>query len=108
MAKKEKTLRICSQGHRYYKSTECSTCPKCAQLNKPTEGLFARLSSPARNALLQQDITTVQQLAKYTEKEILSFHGIGPSTLPLLKRALEEENLCFCNTMGNFKFINRL
>jgi hypothetical protein len=30
----EKTLRICEKGHRYFKSSDCPTCPKCEALNK--------------------------------------------------------------------------
>lgn len=90
-----RTLRICPVGHRYYKSTDCGTCPKCEQANKPSEGFLARLSSPARNALVNEGITELEQLANYTEKEILKLHGIGPATLPTLKHALSEKNLSF-------------
>lgn len=95
IAKRESTLRICPKGHRYYKSTDCGTCPKCEQQNKPTEGFLARLSSPARNALIHEGITELKQLAQYSEKEILALHGIGPSSIPILKTALTEENLQF-------------
>lgn len=93
IVKRERTLRICPKGHRYYKSTDCGSCPKCEQENKPTEGFLARLSSPARNALIHEGITELNQLAKYSEKEILALHGIGPSSIPVLKTALAEENL---------------
>lgn len=93
IVKRERTLRICPKGHRYYKSTDCGTCAKCEQENKPTEGFLARLSSPARNALIHNGITELNQLAQYSEKEILALHGIGPSSLPILKKALAEENL---------------
>ncbi|WP_408641639.1 RNA polymerase alpha subunit C-terminal domain-containing protein [Solibacillus palustris] len=92
---RERTLRICPKGHRYYKCTDCGTCPKCEQANKPTEGFLARLSSPARNALQHEGITSLKQLADYSEKEILALHGVGPTTMPILKMALEEENLQF-------------
>lgn len=91
----EKTLRICEKGHRYYKSTDCNTCPKCEQENKPVEGFLARLSSPARNALIYEGITTLEQLAQHTEKEILKLHGIGPASMPTMRAALEEKGLSF-------------
>ena len=90
-----KTLRICEKGHRYYKSSDCNTCPKCEQDNKPTEGFLARLSSPARNALVHEGITTLEQLAQYTEKEVLKLHGIGRASLPIMRTALEEKGLSF-------------
>ncbi|AMO87203.1 RNA polymerase alpha subunit C-terminal domain-containing protein [Solibacillus sp. FSL W7-1472] len=95
MVKRERTLRICPVGHRYYKSTDCGTCPKCEQENKPSEGFLSRLSSPACNALINAGITELAQLADYTEKEILKLHGIGPATLPTLKHALAEKGLDF-------------
>lgn len=95
MVERVRTLRICPKGHRYYKSTNCGTCPKCEQLNKPTEGFLAALSSPARNALIHEGITTLEQLTNYTEKEILALHGIGPATIPTLRNALADKNLTF-------------
>ena len=92
---REKTLPICEKGHRYYKSTDCNTCPKCEQENKPVEGFLARLSSPARNALIHEGITTLEQLAQHTEKEILKLHGIGPASMPTMRAALEEKGLSF-------------
>ncbi|MET3506936.1 RNA polymerase alpha subunit C-terminal domain-containing protein [Halalkalibacter oceani] len=90
-----KTLRICDQGHRYYKSSDCPTCPTCEQERKPTSGFLAVLSAPARRALEHAGITTLTELASYLEKEILQLHGIGPSSLPKLRAALEEEGLSF-------------
>ncbi|MEO2214528.1 RNA polymerase alpha subunit C-terminal domain-containing protein [Paenibacillus amylolyticus] len=89
------TLRTCQQGHSYYKKSDCPTCPTCEAERKPTEGFLALLSAPARRALENEGITTLQQLAEYTEKEILKLHGIGPSVMPKLRSALEEEGLSF-------------
>ena len=95
MVERERTLRICPRGHRYYKGTDCGTCPKCEQSNKPSEGFLSRLSSPARNALINAGITELEHLAEYTEKEILKLHGIGPASLPTLKHAMTEKNVNF-------------
>jgi DNA-directed RNA polymerase alpha subunit len=89
-----KNVRICSKGHEYYKSSDC---PTCEQERKPENGFLSQLSAPARRALENNGITTLQQLSKFSEKEILQFHGIGPSSLPKLKAALEEEGLSFKN-----------
>lgn len=89
------TLRTCEQGHLYYKKSDCPTCPTCEAERKPTEGFLALLSAPARRALESEGITTLLQLAEYTEKEILKLHGIGPSAMPKLRNALEEEGLSF-------------
>jgi len=95
MVERKRTLRICPMVHRYYKSTECGTCPKCEQANKPSEGFLSRLSSPACNALINAGITELEHLAEYTEKEILQLHGIGPSSLPTLKHAMAVKNVNF-------------
>lgn len=89
------TKRSCPNGHTYYKSSSCPTCPICESLGKPDEGFLAQLSAPARRALMSEGIDSLNQLAKYTQKEILDLHGIGPSSMPKLKSALADKGLCF-------------
>ncbi|MES5942702.1 MULTISPECIES: DNA-directed RNA polymerase subunit alpha C-terminal domain-containing protein [unclassified Bacillus cereus group] len=91
----EKTLRTCEQGHEYYKSSDCPTCPDCEKEKKPKTGFLSLLSSPARNALQHHGIHTIEELSKYSEKEILKLHGMGPASLPKLRKALEERGLSF-------------
>lgn len=90
-----KILKTCDQGHKFYKSSDCPTCPVCEKLKEPASGFLALLSNPARNALLHYGIDTVQKLAGHTEKEILALHGIGRASLPAFKKALEEAGLNF-------------
>lgn len=92
---KEKRVRICEKGHKYYKSSECPSCPACDKENKPESGFLSKLSSPARNALLHEGIGNLQEPTKYSEKEILKIHGIGPASLPIMRTLLEEEGLSF-------------
>lgn len=92
---KGKSLKVCEKGHKYYKSSECLSCPTCDKENKPKSGFLSKLSSPARNALVHKGIDTLQELSKYTEKEILKIHGIGPSSLPIMKSSLQEVDLSF-------------
>jgi DNA-directed RNA polymerase alpha subunit len=91
----EKSLRVCEKGHTYYKSSDCRSCPTCNKENKPESGFLSKLSSPARNALVHEGIDTLEKLSKYTEKEILKIHGIGPASLPIMRTSLEEEGLAF-------------
>ncbi|MEX2380636.1 MAG: RNA polymerase alpha subunit C-terminal domain-containing protein [Vicingaceae bacterium] len=89
-------LRVCEKGHKYYKSSDCPTCPKCENENKPADGFLSRLASPARNALVHYlGVDTPEKLSKYTEKEILSLHGMGKASLPTLRKLLEEKGLKF-------------
>lgn len=91
----EKSLRICEKGHKYYKSSDCPSCPTCNKENKPKSGFLSKLSSPARNALVHEGIDTLKKLSKYTEKEILKIHGIGPASIPIMRTSLEEIGLSF-------------
>jgi len=97
MARSEKNLRTCKKGHKYYKSSDCPTCPTCEQERKPDSGFLSLLSAPARRALENNGIHSLQKLSIYSEKEILQFHGIGPSSIPKLQSALEEIGLSFRN-----------
>ncbi len=90
-----KKLKICEKGHRFYKSSTCESCPTCAKLDQPKEGFLSLLVAPARRAMENNGICEVAQLAKYTQKEILSLHGVGPSSLPIFKLALQEAGLDF-------------
>ncbi|MDR6551707.1 RNA polymerase alpha subunit C-terminal domain-containing protein [Paenibacillus qinlingensis] len=95
MTTSKKTVRICNKGHKYYKTTDCPTCPTCEQELKPESGFLSTLSAPARRALENNGITTVQQLSGYSEAEILQYHGMGPGSLPKLRAALQANGLSF-------------
>lgn len=92
-----KTLRTCDKGHNFYKSSDCLSCPTCEKERKPDNQFPSRLGAPARRALENNGIKTLEQLSKFTEKEILQLHGMGPASLPKLRAALEEEGLSFRN-----------
>lgn len=90
-----KTLRTCDKGHKYYKTSDCPTCPICEQERKPSDGFLATLSAPARCALENKGIVTLQQLAGYSETDMLKLHGMGPASLPKLRSALAKKGLAF-------------
>lgn len=98
MVTEKKTLKICPEGHKFYKSSDCPTCPTCAANNKPETGFLSKLANPARNALEAKGITTLTELAKYSEREILKLHGIGPSSIPILRQALMDAGKSFKDT----------
>lgn len=87
--------RICPKGHVYYKSSDCPTCPECESARKPAAEFMNGLSAPARRALENAGIKTLKQLAKYSVKEILALHGIGPSAIPRLEAELKKAGLKF-------------
>lgn len=53
------------------------------------------LAAPARRALENKGITSLQQLAKYSEQEILGLHGMGKTSIAKLQTALKEDGLAF-------------
>jgi uncharacterized protein YdhG (YjbR/CyaY superfamily) len=70
------------------------------QQNEPLTDIFAGLSAPARRALQNNGIKTLAGLAKHTEAQILSFHGIGKTAIPILQKALREKGLKFKKEKG--------
>lgn len=95
MIASKKILKICSRGHKFYKSSDCPTCPVCENERKPKYGFLSLLSAPARRALENKGITTLNKLSIFTENEILSLHGMGPSSIPKLKKVLKDNGLSF-------------
>lgn len=91
----QKKFKTCKQGHQFYKSSDCPTCPICEAERKPKDSFLSTLSAPARRALENKGITSLVELSKYSEKDILSLHGMGKSTIPKLKHLLSESGLTF-------------
>lgn len=89
------TLKTCKKEHQFYKSSDCPTCPVCEKERKPKDSFLALISGPARRALERERIKTVEDLATWSEKEILNLHGMGQSTIPKLKKALNNKGLSF-------------
>lgn len=91
-------LRICERGHKYYKSSDCPTCPTCENERKPSGGFLSGLSAPARRALEHEGIRTLEELASFSKKELLELHGFGPSSIPKLEAELARAGLRFKKT----------
>ena len=90
-----KILKTCENGHKFYKSSDCPTCPICEDERKPKNGFLSLIGAPARRVLENNGITTLEQLSEYSEKEVLNFHGMGKSTLPVLQKLLMDKGLSF-------------
>ncbi|MBN8703874.1 MAG: DUF1801 domain-containing protein [Bacteroidetes bacterium] len=91
----EKSKRTCKKGHTFYKSSSCPVCPICEKLKIPQQGFLSLLAAPARRALENKGIKTLKSLSTYSEKEILLLHGMGKSTIPILKKVLKDSKLGF-------------
>lgn len=53
------------------------------------------LAAPARRALVDAGLTRVSQLSTWKRDEIAELHGMGPSALKKLNKALSEKGLTF-------------
>ena len=53
------------------------------------------ISAPVLRALLGAKITSLAKLARLREADVLKLHGIGPTALPKLRRALKAKKLEF-------------
>jgi predicted RecB family nuclease len=95
MSKEKGSRRECTNGHVYYKSSDCPVCPVCEKDRKPDADFLSVLAAPARRALENAGIKTLKQLAKFSEKEILALHGMGPGSIPKLKAELKKKRLTF-------------
>lgn len=92
-SKKTPSERQCKKGHRYLKSSDCPTCPTCEKERLAKHGAFSILAAPAQRALEHHGIVQAKDLCAYSEKELLQWHGIGPSSIPKLKHILQEAGL---------------
>ncbi|MBL7937970.1 MAG: DUF1801 domain-containing protein [Flavobacteriales bacterium] len=95
--------RACPNGHRYFKTSDCPTCPHCESERAPTDGWMAALAAPARRALEGAGIKTLDELTKRSEPELLALHGFGPATLPLLRKALKAAGMQFTTTVRSMR-----
>lgn len=91
----QKKLQTCKNGHQYSKNSDCPTCPVCESGRKPETGFLSQLSAPARRALENNGIKTLEELVLFSEKEVLGFHGFGPASIPKLKEELSKKGLAF-------------
>jgi hypothetical protein len=86
--------KTCVNGHVFEKSSDCPTCPVCEK-KKSYSPEFPKLSKPAHRALERAGILKLKDLAKWTEKDLLALHGVGPSAIPPLKIAMKKAAVKF-------------
>lgn len=80
MKASRKVAKICSRGHKFYKSSDSPVCPICWSgyyyRERLQHDLPRNLAASALRALLNAKITKPSQLSKFTEVEISELHGI--------------------------------
>jgi predicted flap endonuclease-1-like 5' DNA nuclease len=61
--------------------------------DQQSDDLPAGLSAPARRALAGAGVTRLEDVAAFTETELMKLHGIGPKALQTLRRALAAKGM---------------
>lgn len=89
------TPRVCKAGHKYFKTSDCPTCPVCEQKREPEADFLIGLPAPARRAIENAGIKSLKQLSRWSETDLLKLHGMGPASIPTLRKALKTEGLSF-------------
>jgi predicted RecB family nuclease len=56
------------------------------------------VAAPARRALAEAGIQTLQDLARQPETTVAGLHGMGPQAMARLRAALSEHGLAFAET----------
>jgi len=56
---------------------------------------FGKLGNPVLRALANAGITSLLELSKLTEKEFLHLHGVGKSSVPVVKEKMKAAGLSF-------------
>lgn len=88
-------LKIFIKGHQFYKSSDCPTCPVCEEERKPKDSFLSLIAARARRALERENIITLEELSKWSEREIINLHGMGPGTIPKLRKVIEDNGFSF-------------
>ena len=52
--------------------------------------LPSNIGSPARRALVSASITTLEQVAKLSDEELLELHGVGPKAVRILREYIKK------------------
>lgn len=88
-----KTERTCLSGHKYFKSSDCPVCPICENERKPLADFYNGLSAPAKRALENAGIITIENLINFTKKDLLAMHGFGMKGVEILVKNLKDKGL---------------
>ncbi len=59
---------------------------------------FPKLSQPALRALHSAGCTRLEHVAALSEKQLCQLHGVGPTAVEALRKALAEKGLAFAES----------
>jgi hypothetical protein len=59
-----------------------------------------KIGRPANDALAAAGCMTLEDVARLTEKQVASLHGMGPKGIRILKQTFEQHGLRFASPRG--------
>lgn len=86
---KKKLTHVCKNGHQFVRTAACRVCPTC-EAERNGASPWAALPTPARRALENAGVRTLKQLAGWHEQDLLALHGLGPSSLPKIRKLIRD------------------
>jgi hypothetical protein len=86
--------KTCVNGHTFEKTTDCPVCPTCEH-SRTASGPFPKIGAPATRALENADVWGLEELANWTERDLLTLHGMGPRAVGILREHLAAAGLAF-------------
>jgi len=86
-----------SKGHVFFKTSSCPVCPICEKTRIPIANFLSLFPAPARRALENHGVTSLEHLVATPESELLSYHGFGPASIKIVRRLviLKLSRYCF-------------
>jgi hypothetical protein len=82
-------------GHGHAMAVYATLKPFLGKQKEEAPALPVKLSAPAQRALAGAGISTLKQLAKWTESDLMELHGMGPNAVKQLQKALDDNGLAF-------------
>lgn len=68
-------------------------------MKQPDDGLpvddLPKLSRPARSALAEVGLMSLEQVSQWSAKDVLALHGMGPKGVRELREALQVRGMSF-------------
>ncbi len=84
--------KICANGHTFEKPSDRQTCPTCERDGMAMSAI-PKIGAPATRALENAGVQSLEELADWSEQDLLDLHGMGPRAVAILREHLADHGL---------------